>query len=148
VEAPRFPLGVVRSPLQPEEVRGLTRSGELSRMLPSEMALLAHGWPRKVSSQPSAAAAVQEAAIAEDRDAQLIEEEYYLPGAHAARLLHRVRRAERMLLSYERCGWLDGTPSRLTGRQVRSPAELSTSALSRISAHIVAATGRCSHHSP
>lgn len=40
-------------------------------------------------------------------------------GAHAARMLHRVRRAERMLLSYERCGWLDGTPSRLTGRQVR-----------------------------
>lgn len=39
-------------------------------------------------------------------------------GAHAARMLHRVRRAERMLLSYERCGWLDDTPSRLTGRQV------------------------------
>jgi hypothetical protein len=34
-------------------------------------------------------------------------------------MLHRVRRAERMLLSYERCGWLDDTPSRLTGRQVR-----------------------------
>jgi hypothetical protein len=33
-------------------------------------------------------------------------------------MLHRVRRAERMLLSYERCGWLDDTPSRLTGRQV------------------------------
>jgi hypothetical protein len=34
-------------------------------------------------------------------------------------MLHRVRRAERMLLSYERCGWLDDTPSRLTGRQAR-----------------------------
>jgi hypothetical protein len=33
-------------------------------------------------------------------------EEYYLPGAHAARMLHRVRRAERMLLSYERTGAL------------------------------------------
>jgi hypothetical protein len=36
-------------------------------------------------------------------------------GAHAARMLHRVRRAERMLLSYERTGWLDNTPSRVTG---------------------------------
>ena len=34
--------------LAARQVRGLTRSGELSRMLPSEMALLAHGWPRKV----------------------------------------------------------------------------------------------------
>jgi hypothetical protein len=42
---------VIRSPLQPEEVRGLTRSGELGRMLPSEMALLAHGWPRKATTQ-------------------------------------------------------------------------------------------------
>eukprot|EP00775_Hariotina_reticulata_P007193 gene7193-7407_t len=122
VEAPRFPPGVVRSPLQPEEVRGLTRSGELSRMLPSEMALLAHGWPRKLFHQPAPAAAVQEAGTADSRDAQLIEEEYYLPGAHAARMLHRVRRAERMLLSYERCGWLDDTPSRLTGRQEIRPA--------------------------
>lgn len=47
MEESRCPPGVVRSPLQPEEVRGLTRSGELSRMLPSEMALMAHGWPRK-----------------------------------------------------------------------------------------------------
>ena len=31
-------------------------------------------------------------------------QEYYLPGAHAARMLHRVRRAERMLMSYERTG--------------------------------------------
>jgi len=30
------------------QVRGLSRSSELSRMLPSEMVLLAHGWPRKV----------------------------------------------------------------------------------------------------
>ena len=35
-------------------------------------------------------------------------------------MLFRVRRAERNLLSYERCGWLDDTPSRLTGRQVCS----------------------------
>ena len=48
LEAPKFPPGVIRSPLQPEEVRGLTRSGDLSRMLPSEMMMMAHGWPRKV----------------------------------------------------------------------------------------------------
>lgn len=47
-------------------------------------------------------------------------------GAHAARMLHRVRRAERMLLSYERCGWLDDTPSRLTGRQVRGEGVVSS----------------------
>eukprot|EP00879_Flechtneria_rotunda_P013426 GHRR01014017.1.p1 GENE.GHRR01014017.1~~GHRR01014017.1.p1 ORF type:complete len:601 (+),score=219.05 GHRR01014017.1:188-1990(+) len=117
VDAPRYPAGVVRSPLQPEEVRGLTRSGELSRMLPSEMALLAHGWPRKVAT------AAGNTAIAQgDVSASIQEEEYYLPGAHAARMLHRVRRAERMLLSYERCGWLDDTPSRLTGRQEIRPA--------------------------
>jgi hypothetical protein len=31
-------------------------------------------------------------------------------------MLHRVRRAERALLSYERTGWLDDTPARVTGR--------------------------------
>lgn len=36
-------------------------------------------------------------------------QEYYLPGAHAARMLHRVRRAERMMLSYERTGASDGS---------------------------------------
>jgi hypothetical protein len=62
-------------------------------MLPSEMALLAHGWPRKVmvpaaaASQDAAAAAAAAAqagngvATADTGDAQLIEEEYYLPGA-------------------------------------------------------------------
>lgn len=29
------------------QVRGLCRSDDLSRMLPSEMAMMAHGWPRK-----------------------------------------------------------------------------------------------------
>lgn len=134
VESPQHPVGVVRSPLQPEEVRGLTRGGELSRMLPSEMALLAHGWPRKVADNPEGAAAAAAAGGlvvsmssvgSADEEGQLIEEQYYLPGAHAARMLHRVRRAERMLLSYERCGWLDDTPSRLTGRQeVRPAAEM------------------------
>jgi uncharacterized protein with von Willebrand factor type A (vWA) domain len=163
------PDGVVRSPLQPEEVRGLARSGELSRMLPSEMALLAHGWPRKRQVGGFVVAEEEEedeeggarAPVADDaawirareakqraRDHQRKqrtpsaldtqsssttssgteteqEEEYFLPGAHAARMLHRVRRAERALLSYERLGWLDGVPARPTGRfEVRPAAEL------------------------
>lgn len=59
----------------------MTRSGELSRMLPSEMALLAHGWPRK--TQQDAATAAVAAVAARDiggDDAQMVEEEYYLPG--------------------------------------------------------------------
>lgn len=40
---PRSPMGVVRSPLEPVETRSLTRSDDLSRMLPSEAALLAMG---------------------------------------------------------------------------------------------------------
>ncbi|EFJ49849.1 hypothetical protein VOLCADRAFT_120690 [Volvox carteri f. nagariensis] len=52
-------------------------------------------------------------------------EEYYLPGSHAARALHRVRRAERMLLSYDRTGWLDNEPARVTSRmEIRPAAEL------------------------
>lgn len=42
----KSPPGVIRSALQPEETRGLTRSGDLSRMLPFEAHLLAAGWPR------------------------------------------------------------------------------------------------------
>ena len=37
---------MVRSSLQPEETAGLTRSGDLSRMLPFEAHLMAAGWPR------------------------------------------------------------------------------------------------------
>ena len=40
-------------------------------------------------------------------------------------MLHRVRRAESMLLSYERTGWLDDVPAVLTGRnEIRPAAEL------------------------
>ena len=37
------PIGLVRSPLEPEETNGLCRSDDISRMLPSEMALIANG---------------------------------------------------------------------------------------------------------
>lgn len=60
-------------------------------MLPSEMALLAHGWPRRVSDNPEGAAAAAAAggmlvstslasAGSQDEEGALIEEQYYLPG--------------------------------------------------------------------
>ncbi len=39
-------LGLHRSPLQPEETRSLTRSGDISAMLPSEAHLLAASAPK------------------------------------------------------------------------------------------------------
>ena len=45
VASSRKVLGLIRSELEPEETRGLTRSGDLSRMLPSEAHLMASGWP-------------------------------------------------------------------------------------------------------
>lgn len=38
-----MPIGLTRSPLEPEETNGLCRSDDISRMLPSEMALIANG---------------------------------------------------------------------------------------------------------
>ncbi|GAB4822634.1 hypothetical protein N2152v2_009680 [Parachlorella kessleri] len=49
VYSSHHPLGVIRSPQSPEETRGLTRSGDLSRMLPLEAHLLAAGWPRRAA---------------------------------------------------------------------------------------------------
>lgn len=46
IEARSRRRGVIRSSLQPEETAGLTRSGDLSRMLPFEAHLMAAGWPR------------------------------------------------------------------------------------------------------
>eukprot|EP00891_Asterochloris_glomerata_P001609 jgi/Astpho2/1609/e_gw1.00028.9.1_t len=85
------PPGLIRSPLQPEETRGIARSGDLSRMLPFEAHLMAAG--------PE--------------------------GSRAARLLHMVRRVERNLMSYERTGWLQGEPTRVTARmEIRPAAEM------------------------
>lgn len=41
VAAPNAPPAVARSPLSPTEATGLTRSGDLARLLPSELSLLA-----------------------------------------------------------------------------------------------------------
>ena len=43
------PEGVVRSELQPEETSGLARSSDISRMLPMEAHLLAHGWAARTA---------------------------------------------------------------------------------------------------
>ena len=84
VSASKRHPGVIRSPLVPEETRGLTRSGDISRMLPFETHLLAAGWPKWKT----------------DEDGNHVEVE----GSRAAKMLHRVRRAERNLMSYERTG--------------------------------------------
>lgn len=113
VYAAGYPLGVIRSEQSPEETRGLTRSGDISRMLPGEAHLLAAGWPRK--------SAVSGADSDGDDDNEAVLE----GGSRACRLLFMARRAERMLMSYERTGWTDDQPSRVTGRlEVRPAAEL------------------------
>jgi uncharacterized protein with von Willebrand factor type A (vWA) domain len=101
--------GVVRSEAAPEETRGLTRSGDLSRMLPAEAHLLAAGWPRRAADSDGDGGA--------SGDSNAVNE-----GSRAARLLFMVRRAERQLTSYERAGWADDEPSRVTGRRELRPA--------------------------
>ena len=108
-------LGVLRSELSPEETRGLTRSGDLSRMLPFEAHLLAAGWPKdkKKNGESGGDGSSSE------------EENKKKEGSRAARLLFMARRAERALMSYERAGWTDDQPSRATGRtEIRPAAEL------------------------
>jgi len=109
------PPGVVRSPLQPEETRGLGRSGDLGRMLPAEAALMARGWPRRGS----------ESETGDDEDGDDEGTTRMVGGSRAARLLHLVRRAERGLMSYERGGWVDDEPSVVLDRlELRPAAEL------------------------
>jgi len=45
-ERRNLPMGLVRSPVEPEQTSGLCRSDDLSRMMPSEMSLLASGLPQ------------------------------------------------------------------------------------------------------
>jgi len=112
VEASRKPPGMVRSPLQPEETSGLARSGDLSLMLPVEMSLIAKGWPRVNSLSTM------------DLADSSTDEELATLGSRGARLLHMARRAERNLLSYERSGWLEDVPSRVTDHfEIRPAAE-------------------------
>lgn len=83
-------MGVVRTPESQEETRGLTRSDDISRMLPSEAQMLAAS-----KAGPNRT------------------------GVKAARLLHYARRLERTLLTYERVGWTD-TPAQTRNGTVRT----------------------------
>lgn len=94
---PGMPLGVIRSEESPEETRGLTRSGDISRMLPVEARLLASSRMKEKAGEASAS-------------------------SKANRRLFMARRAERMLLSYERAGWVDDQPSKVTDRLELRPA--------------------------
>jgi uncharacterized protein with von Willebrand factor type A (vWA) domain len=109
VWASRNPPGVLRSELVPEEVRSLTKGGDLTQMLPVEAAMLAMGWPRE-RGKPE-----------EEEEEEVVATR----GSHPARLLFMARLAEKGLLSYRREGWVDDEPSRLTGHmEVRPAAEL------------------------
>ena len=89
-----MPAGVIRSEESPEETRGLTRSGDISRMLPIEARLLVSSRIKeKLGSAPT-----------------------------VSRRLFMARRAERMLLSYERTGWVENEPTRVTDRLELRPA--------------------------
>ena len=46
IERQGFPIGLVRSPMEPEQTSGLCRSDDLSRIMPSEMVLLASSLPQ------------------------------------------------------------------------------------------------------
>lgn len=123
-----MPAGVIRSEESPEETRGLTRSGDLSRMLPLEAHLLAAGWPRQKGDGTSTggssgiAATGVSTSSAETGEA---DDEVEEGGSRACRLLFMARRAERMLMSYERAGWVEDQPSRVTGRlEIRPASEL------------------------
>lgn len=89
-----MPPGVLRSEESPEETRGLTRSGDISRMLPVEARLLVSSRIKEKSGSAST----------------------------MSRKLFMARRAERMLLSYERTGWVENEPTRVTDRLELRPA--------------------------
>lgn len=141
----KMPPGVIRSEESPEETRGLTRSGDLSRMLPLEAHLLAAGWPRQCKEENARNDTTPEETrggfercgddsfnandvmmVSADQDSHKEKtNEVLRSGSRACRLLFMARRAERMLMSYERTGWTENQPSRVTGRlEVRPAAEL------------------------
>lgn len=131
IYAPRSPLGVVESEASPSQTKGLTRSGELSRTLPSELHLLARGGALGRGGKDGMAASTPV-----DRDdtgmagpgvdsgaANSSAGTPPRPGStDPARLLFMARRLERTLLSYERCGWADDLPTRVLTRQELRPA--------------------------
>ena len=145
VYRPGGPPGVIDSPLRPEQTRGLCLSDDLSRMLPAEAALMAHGRRAERQSRSRARSDLDEGHEDEGQDHVAASDGLSSPPsrssssrttttigprvsssswsrAAAMRRLHNVRRAERQLMSYERSGWLDDEPSRVTSAEERRPA--------------------------
>lgn len=138
------PAGIIRTEQSPEETRGLTRSGDLSRMLPMEAHLLAAGWPRKSRGEESIlgidaskkgntnSSSSSGSSNKSKQGGTTVKEESIdgldrLPeeGSRACRLLFMARRAERQLMSYERTGWSENEPTRVTDRlELRPAAEM------------------------
>lgn len=119
------PPGVIRTEQSPEETRGLTRSGDLSRMLPMETHLLAAGWPRRGRDLPEVARTSRGQSTSPVQGNEEASGGSREDGSRACRLLFMARRAERQLMSYERAGWAENEPSRVTGRlELRPAAEL------------------------
>jgi len=82
-------------------------------MLPSEAALMAAGWPKGAGPHGSVDEGDEGARPSSREPAR---------SNRGARLLHLARRAERTLLSYERSGWLDDEPCRVTNVMEMRPA--------------------------
>jgi Mg-chelatase subunit ChlD len=88
-------------------------------MLPLEASLLATGWPSESALDGEDAGddkLPDDGADGANGGRQ---------GLRASRLLFMAKRAERMLMSYERTGWVEDEPVRVTGRmEIRPAAEL------------------------
>lgn len=113
VHDPGSPLGVTRDESAPTATTGLTRSGQLSRALPSELFWLAQG--SGGAREPAATEALRRGHGAT------------LPGTPRSgrpspgKRLFSARLLERALLSYERAGWVDDLPTRVLARQELRP---------------------------
>ena len=97
------PPGVIRSELVPEEVRGLTKSGSLTQILPSEAALLGAKW-REGGDAEEAEAGEWGEGVGEQEALRPAEGVQQGDRRHPARLLFLAKLAENGLMSYQRAG--------------------------------------------
>ena len=93
-EDPKEGDGIVRSPQMPAETSGITRSDGSLLLLPSELSLLAYANAKPQRSNSA-----------------------------GAKALHRLRRAEASLLSYERSAWMEEKAKSLDNREFRPAFE-------------------------
>lgn len=90
-----------------------------------EAHLLAAGWPRRVKNGSGRSNGGSFGGQGGETLLRLEEEDQEIEGSRACRLLFMARRAERQLMSYERTGWLEDEPTRVTDRlELRPAAEL------------------------